>query len=489
MSLLPSLLLQLENPHLSHSQRAELSCEIARQLEDTGDYEGAREALREFWQGVSDKPQVRGLSQSIAAEVILRAGTLTGWIGSCNQIDGAQETAKNLISESIRLFESLRYTKKILEAQTELAYCYWREGGYDEARDILKGVIDRLTTDSELKAKAVLRLAIVEGTANRYHDALRILTDYAPLFEKINNHTVKGGYYTGLGLFLKNLAASERREDYLDRAFIEYAAASYHFEQAGHVIYLANVENNLGFLYYKAGKFADAHEHLERARRLLVSRKDNGTLAQVDETRARVFLAQKQNLKAEHAARAAVTGLEQGGRQSLLAEALTTQATALARLGHHEQASLAFHRAIEVAHQSGALNDAGLAALALLEELGEHLSAEETKTVYKRAYEWLISSQHEETLRRLLCVSMQIMSFGKEQEIETKGTLRDVLQSYEAKLIKQALQRAGGVVTQAARLLGISHQALIYLLKNRHRDLLKERTRPVKRRRNIVKWD
>jgi hypothetical protein len=61
--------------------------------------------------------------------------------------------------------------------------------------------------------------------------------------------------------------------------------------------------------------------------------------------------------------------LEQGGRQSLLAEALTTQATALARLGHHEQASLAFHRAIEVAYQSGALNDAGLAALALLEEL------------------------------------------------------------------------------------------------------------------------
>jgi transcriptional regulator with PAS, ATPase and Fis domain len=117
------------------------------------------------------------------------------------------------------------------------------------------------------------------------------------------------------------------------------------------------------------------------------------------------------------------------------------------------------------------------------------LSAEETQTVYGRAYEWLISSQHEETLRRLLCVSMQLMSFGKEQEIDTKGTLRDVLQNYEAKLIKQALQRAGGTVTHAARLLGISHQNLIYLLKNRHRALLKERTPAVRRRRNIVKWD
>ncbi|HEY0545683.1 MAG TPA: helix-turn-helix domain-containing protein [Pyrinomonadaceae bacterium] len=489
MKLFSSLLLQLENPHLSHSQRAELSCEIARQLEDAGEYESAREALSEFWQDISDKPKVGGLSQNLAAELLLRAGTLTGWIGHARQLQDAQEQAKNLITESIRLFDSLKYTKKILEAQTELAYCYWREGAYDEARDILKGVIDQLTTDSELKAKAVLRIAIVEGTANRYHDALRILTDYAPLFEKINNHTVKGGYYTALGLFLKNLAASEHRADYLDRAFIEYAAASYHFEQAGHVIYLANVENNLGFLYYKAGKFAEAHEHLERARRLLVSRKDNGTLAQVDETRARVFLAQRQNLKAEHAARAAVTILEKGGRQSLLAEALTTQATALARLGHHEQSSLTFYRSIEVAHQSGALNDAGLAALTLLEELGEHLDAEETQSAYQHAYEWLISSQHEETLRRLLYVSMKIMSFGKEQELEVKGTLRDILHSYEAKLIKQALQRAGGVVTQAARLLGISHQSLVCILKNRHRELLKERTPAVKRRRSIAKWD
>jgi tetratricopeptide (TPR) repeat protein len=489
MSILPSLLLQLENPQLSRNGRAELGCQIAQELEDVGDYKGASEALGEFWHNVGDKPRVRGLNQSTAAEMLLRTGTLTGWIGHARQLKDTQEQAKNLITESIRIFESLSYTKKILEGQTELANCYWREGGYDEARDILTGVIDQLSIDSELKAKAVLRLAIVERAANRFHDALRILTDYASLFEKINNHTVKGGYYNGLGLVFKNLAASEKREDYLDRAFVEYAAASVNFEQAGHTPYCALVENNLGCLFFKAGRFKEAHEHLNRARHLFSTLKDKGSIAQVDDTRARALIAEGRNSEAEDAARAAVRVLEQGGRQSLLAEALTTHGTAQARLDHHELARLTFYRAIKVAHQSGALNDAGLAALALLEELGEHLSAEETQTVYGRAYEWLVSSQHEETLRRLLGVSMQLMSFGKEQEIETKGTLRDVLQSYEAKLIKQALQRAGGTVTQAARLLGISHQSLIYLLKNRHRELLKERTPPVKRRRNLGKWD
>jgi uncharacterized iron-regulated protein len=33
--------------------------------------------------------------------------------------------------------------------------------------------------------------------------------------------------------------------DYLDRALVEYAAASYHFELADHKLYRANVENNL----------------------------------------------------------------------------------------------------------------------------------------------------------------------------------------------------------------------------------------------------
>jgi tetratricopeptide (TPR) repeat protein len=287
MTLSASLMRQLENPKHSPSQRAELRCQLANELEEKGDYDGAREVMGELWQRVGERPQVQDLDQSTAAEVLLRAGVLTGWPGSFNQIQGAQETAKNLISESLRVFESRGSSKKALEAQTELAYYYWREGAYDEARVMLKRVVAGLTTDSKLKAKAILRIAIIELSAIRYTDALRILTDAAPLFDKLHDHTIKGGYHNELGLLLKNLAASENREDYLDRAFVEYTAASYHFEQAGHKPYRANVENNLGFLYFKANKFTEAHEHLDRARRLLVSLKDNGTVVQVDETRAR----------------------------------------------------------------------------------------------------------------------------------------------------------------------------------------------------------
>jgi tetratricopeptide (TPR) repeat protein len=490
MSLRASLLRQLDNPYLSRNQRAELGCEVARQLEDTGDYEGAREAISEFWREVGERPQVAGLNESAAAEVLLRAGRLTCWLGNNTQAEGAQEQAKNLITEAARIFESLTSPKKVLEAQVELAYCYWQQGEYDEARIILTGVVEKLTADSALKAKAVLRLAIVEGSANRYSDALRILREYAPLFDKVTNHAIKGSYHNELGLVFKNLAAFERREDYLDRAFVEYEAASYQFEQAGHMPYCGYVENNLGFILYKAGKYADAHKHLDRARRIFTSLKDRGSVAQVSDTRARVLLAEGRNEDAEKTARAAVRALEGGGRQSLLAEALTTHGAALARLGMNEHARQSLLRAMEVAYQSGALSNAGEAALTLLEELGEHLAADELQSVYGRALAWLESSRHVETLQRLCRAARRVVTIRWKREdvgAGRVGPLRESVRQHEKKLIRQALQHTDGSVTQAARLLGLSHQNLIAIIETRHRDLLTERKPKAVRRRALFK--
>ncbi|HEX8140055.1 MAG TPA: hypothetical protein VF544_21010 [Pyrinomonadaceae bacterium] len=363
-----SVLRQLNNKNLSIDERAELRCQLAKHFEDTGQHEAAREAMGELWQRIGEPPVTEGLERSIAAEVLLRAGVLTGWLGSCQQIIEAQEIAKNLISESITIFESHGYAQKVAEAQVELALCYWREGHYSEARLILKDALAVLTTDSELKGKAILRSAIVECSAACYQDALKVLLDAAPLFENINSHTVKGSYHNQLALVYRALAEAGQRE-YLDNAFIEYTAASFHFEEAGHKRYLANVENNLGSLYFTANRFKEAHRHLDYARRLMESLKDQIGAARVEETRARLFLAEKRHTEAERAAQVAVYTLERNQHPSL-AGALITQGKALARLGRAEQARLTLYRAIELSEQAGARNRAGEAALVIVRELG-----------------------------------------------------------------------------------------------------------------------
>jgi len=59
---------------------------------------------------------------------------------------------------------------------------------------------------------------------------------------------------------------------------------------------------------------------------------------------------------------------------------------------------------------------------------------------------------------------------------------------YEANLIRQALETSGGSVTRAARMLGVTHQGLAFILNGRHKDLLSIRTPVKKRRRSIIRY-
>ncbi len=402
MNLETQLLQQIDAPGLAHSERVRLRCLLAKELEGAGNYEAARNAMGELWQHVGGRPALDGLDKITAAEVLLRAGSLSGWIGSSQQIEGAQEKAKDLISESITLFEQLDEMIKAAEARTDLAVCYWREGAFDEAQVILRQALNNMGDDeSETKVLALTRLVLVERSAGHHSDALRILSEAAPLAEAIANHSLKGKFHGEFAVVLRNLGTAEKREDYIDRALVEYAAAIFHFEQAEYVSYRARAENNLGFLFLTLKRFEEAHEHLDRARRLFVSLKNIGSVAQVDETRARALLGQGQYTEAERVVRSAVRTLEKGGEQALLAEALTTHGLALARLVQHQQSRLVLERAVDVAEQAGDLEGAGRAALTLIEELHGQLTEDEIRGVYLRADELLSRSQHAETLTRL----------------------------------------------------------------------------------------
>ena len=100
------LLHHLTDQNLSASQRAQARCQLAKQLETEGDYDAAREAMGKLWRGIGERPLLEGLDDETKASALLRTGVLTGWLGSAKQISGAQESAKNLITESIEIFKS-----------------------------------------------------------------------------------------------------------------------------------------------------------------------------------------------------------------------------------------------------------------------------------------------------------------------------------------------------------------------------------------------
>src|SRR4051812_14321374 len=108
MNLTRDIIDQLSATGLSASERAILQCELAKEFEDAGNYESAADAMKGLWATVGELPKLEGLDETSRATVLLRAGALTGWLGSTRQIEGSQELAKNLLSESDLLFQSIQ---------------------------------------------------------------------------------------------------------------------------------------------------------------------------------------------------------------------------------------------------------------------------------------------------------------------------------------------------------------------------------------------
>ena len=489
------------------------ACARAKDSEKLGEYEAAREALSPYWQRIGDVPKVEGLSELETAHLQLRAGSLSGWIGSARQIPGAQEIAKDLISQAARRFEGLGLVEPSAEAKVALALCYWREGAYDEARVTLDDALHQLgDLDSEERLRAYLNRAIVERVSNRFEDALKTHKESAPLFERSTNDNLKSKFHAEYATVLKNYGLATNREDYIDQALVEYSAALFYVEQAGNKRSQAITENNLGYLFVKLGRYSEATKHLDRARSLFLSLKDQGRVAQVDDTRARALIARGSFSMAETVARTAVQALRDGDEPALLSAALATLGTALSRLGNFSKARATLDRAIQVARDAGENESSGMAALTAVEELREHLASDELLSYYRMAETELGASQHPEMRNRLgQCARQLIPVVGepgpkaaplKEGSASAPVTrmaeaaesapgfslelsLEEHVLRYEADLISRALAASDGSVTRAARMLGVTHQGLAFILNGRHKDLLPAR-RPVKRRRRSI---
>jgi len=470
---------------LSQDREARQKCELAKEFENAGDYEEARAVLAGFWSVVGERPNVTGLEPPTKAELLLRVGSLSGCIGSAHQISTAQEFAKDLIAESARIFSSLGLHEKAVEAQTDLAICYWRVGAMEEAAVWFQEALSRATS-VENRVRILINKAIIAIFSNQLDEGLDLLNQAAPLLGHIDDHATHGRYH------MQRAIAFNRRggADNVDRALIENAAASFHLEQAGHRRYLARVANNIGFILMELERHDEALEHLNKARHIFTTLKDSGSVAQVNETRARVFLAQNRNADAEHAASAAVAILERGDEQSLISEALSTHGIALARLGRSQEAFESLSRSVRVAEMAGDRVASGRTQLIMIEQLERHLSPTDLLKLFIEADERVGTTPDADTVERLRSASRITIAAAQRalgwtiRDFLNGGSLKEEVRRYEAELIKRAMNESNGQVTGAARMLGISHQGLCEMLKSRHNGL---RAKPPRLRRRSTR--
>lgn len=477
---------------LTADEEAVFRCETALGLKDQADADGALKAMRPFWRRLGERPTTAGLDPSVAAEVLLTTGILTGWVGGRIENKAAQEDAKNLITESLTYYESVGDQKRLGAARSELGYCYWRAGQLKEARIILIEALELLPDQEVARARALLKLTLIESSALRFDAAARILDENATLFESLSNDTLKGSYHNESAIVLRNFAKAEplKRDEYLRQALSEFEKADHHFALARNSVYRAVVKNNVGLILFNLSRYKEAHKYLLEAQRLTASLKDKVRVAEIDETRAQVFIAENKLADAETVIRQAIQVFDKSGQHSFLAAALVTQGIVLARLKQEERARFTLERAIEVANQVGASSVAGLAALTMIEELAG-LSRPALQSAFERASEGLANSLNQDLIVRFHAAANKVFAaLNREVKpedsapvISTPCNLTEEVLKFEGTLIRRALAEAHGSVTRAAAMLSLSYQALAYIIGGRHKNLLKERS-PVRHRRS-----
>ena len=288
------------------------------------------------------------------------------------QIEGSQETAKDLISEASDYFEELGLNGLWAESRGELALCYWREGAFSEARIILQDALDRLSGDEfRIKAQLLLRLVNVEISTYNYQNAETLLKQVSRLIGRIDSPLLCGKVYFHYALVMRRLAEDDDRPEFLNDSHKYYLISKKFYHKAGHRLYEAMVDNNLGYLLCEMLEFAGSHEHIEKALEYFSAVKDNARMSLVYDNKARVLLAENKMDEAERNAALAVSLIRQGDEQSSLAEYLTTLGHIQAVKGDYENAKKNLLEAYTAASRVGDMENSGLALLTLIEDFYE----------------------------------------------------------------------------------------------------------------------
>lgn len=133
----------------------------------------------------------------------------------------------------------------------------------------------------------------------------------------------------------------------LDLALIEYAGAAALFEEAGQPEGTAHAFNNQASVYRKLERFEEAHESVNKA--LQIESQNLMTVSQFRDQKASIYLAEFRFRAAEQWALKALSLVEDTDLHGAIVDALCTLGQAYIGQGRYEQGAASFGRASKIA--------------------------------------------------------------------------------------------------------------------------------------------
>jgi tetratricopeptide (TPR) repeat protein len=315
----------------------------AKQYESIGRYKEAIKILSRYWKNTNERPNTLGLNTADHAEILLRCGSLAGYIGSCQQKKDNQTLAQTLITEASSLFTLLGDSEKLAECETYLASTYQRMGQLDIARIWINSAFK---FDLDKKSETRLYMYIVEGLIlieeGKYTELVNKCKVLEPLFRTSSFDVLKGDFNNNYACGLMKLGKDEE-------AMKLFNLAKYFYKETKHYLYLALLENNLAVFFQKQGYYAEAHRQAKSARENFKNLGDRTREGYSIDTQAQIYLAQGKYEEALKCANEAISILANGENYCYLANSMQTKSHVQLYLKNHVEASETMIASVNIA--------------------------------------------------------------------------------------------------------------------------------------------
>jgi tetratricopeptide (TPR) repeat protein len=293
--------------------------QTAKELETVGKYEEAVGFLSLYWTNMAERPNVSELNKEEQAEILLRCGSLAGYIGSCKQTKNAQELAKNLLAEAGVLFSVLCITAKVAECETYMASSYLRMGELDEARIWIDTAFQhKIDENSETRLYSHIIDGLILLAEKKYVELVKKCKKLEQIFRLSSYYVLQGDFNNTYAVGLMRLGEKKN-------AINRFNLAKSFYEQTKHYLYLAGLENNLAIFYETEEEYEEAHKSVKAAIENYKKVGDKTHEGYSIDTRASIFMSEGKYEEALACANEAVKMLSDGENYCYLANSTQTK--------------------------------------------------------------------------------------------------------------------------------------------------------------------
>ncbi len=312
-------------------------------FERCGRYEEALAKVKHIWEDTTLLPDTDDFEPQTAAEIILRCGSLIGFLGHIKQIPDAQEKSKDLLTEAYNRFQDIYNVEKIVECANYLALAYWRMGALVEAETwIAEALSYNLPNSNKIRLYSHIIKSMIFLLSKRYEEVCLNLIELKNDFINFADNFLKGSFYNNYGLALKNLGN-------IDKALPVLESGRDYYLKSGNKFHYGLAENNLAQFYKTRNKFAEAHQAINNATKIFKKMKDRTREGFSLDTKAQIYFSEKKYSEALKIIEKSLAILSKGENAAYLVETYLTKAKILIYLDNFSAAILCLSDAVQLA--------------------------------------------------------------------------------------------------------------------------------------------